>query len=214
MRKPSGQIGDRLMRLLITFTLLMICLTAMGQTFDTESTGKGIIIQNSFPKGGQIYTDPTGKDFVYAIFWTRVINETASPVELTIKFPAESFAVPSSPDNYFKLFLPPDTMTIDKEPLFDYGITDLKSFLDTSLNKPTMLQKSINPKEAFLFYVATLFSHGVDAVVRAALVLREQDLFYKITGKEIPSGQIVLKKNDKQTEYLKDYVKLRKEGVP
>src|SRR5688572_13089280 len=76
-----AQIGDRLMRLLTTFTLLMIGLPAIGQTFptksdegqqpltyypdkyvDTESKytdsgGKGVIIQNSLPKGGAVYTD-------------------------------------------------------------------------------------------------------------------------------------------------------------
>ena len=72
-------------------------------------------------------------------------------------------------------------MTLDKESLYNYGVTGLKSFLDTSLNKPTMLQRTINPKEACLFYIAALYNQGVDGVVRAALVLKEQDLFYRIS---------------------------------
>jgi len=231
VRKPSGQIGDRLMRLLTTFTLLTICLTAIGQTFPTQkdkrqktltnypvkyidteskytdSTGKGVIVQNSFPKGGGYldstgkigYTDSTGQNFGYAIFWTRVINETATPLELTINFPADSFAILPSPDSYFKLFLPPDTMTLDKETLYAYGATGLESFLDTGLNKPTMLQRTINPKEACLFYIGALFYQG-EGVARAGLVLKEQDLFYSIRGIApqfdsalIPCGQIVFK---------------------
>jgi hypothetical protein len=62
------------MRLLTTFTLLTICVTAIGQTFPidtefkyTDSNGKVVIIQNSFPKAGgdadekSGYTDSTGK---------------------------------------------------------------------------------------------------------------------------------------------------------
>jgi hypothetical protein len=197
------------MKLLIAFSLLTVCLTATGQTspatkgksqyLDTDSTytdsaGITITIQNSLPKGGLRYIHPSGKDFGYVIFWTRVINETESPVELTINFPADSFAVLSQPGTWFKLFLPPDTMTLDKVSLYDYGATGLKSFLDSGFNKPTMLQRIINPEEECFFYVAALYNRGVDGVVRAALVLKEQDLFYRITGIEIPCGHIVVKK--------------------
>jgi hypothetical protein len=212
------------MRLLATFTLLTIYLTATGQTsptkkeswfrvdtsfakngksqkklthysyewIDTEvkysdSTGKGIIIQNSLPRGDGY------KTFVYGIFWTRVINETTTPFELTINFPADSFAIPNFPDSYLKLFLPPGTMTPDKESLYNFGATGLESFLDTGLNKPTMLQRTINPKEECLFYIGAVPGAGC----RAALVLKEQGLFYRfsiIPDQLIPCGQIVFKK--------------------
>ena len=202
MRKPSRQISETLMRLLTTFILLTICLTAIGQTFSTkkaltfypgkyidtesrytDSTGIVVIIQNSAPKGIG-YTDPTGKNFGGRIFWTRVINETSIPLELTINFPADSFAMLPSPDSYLKVFLPPDTMT-------------LKSFLDTGINQPTMLQRTINPKEACLFYIGVLFQGSKEGVARAGLVLKEQDLFYRINllgSALIPCGQIVFKK--------------------
>ena len=167
-------------------------------------TTKGVIIQNSYPKGnGRLdstgkngYNDPAGKNFAYTIFWTRVINETATPLELTINFPADSFEVPRSPHSYIKLFLPPDTMTLDKESLYDYGLTGLKSFLDTSFNKPTMLQRTINPKEECLFYIVRLANVGYNGAVRAGLVLQEQDLFYRINMLDslIPCGHIVFKK--------------------
>jgi len=215
------------MRLLITFTLLTICLTAIGQTFPTQkdkrqktltnypvkyidteskytdSTGKGVIVQNSFPKGGGYldstgkigYTDSTGQNFGYAIFWTRVINESATPLELTINFSADSFAMFPSPYPHLKLLLPPDTMTLDKESLYNYGVTGLKSFLDTGFNKPTMLQRTINPKEECLFYIAAL-SYQPMGVVRAGLVLKGQDLFYRMSPQidSLTCGQIVFKK--------------------
>ena len=53
----------------------------------TDSIGKSLIVQNSFPKGGTKYTDPNGDVYGYAIFWTRIINETDNPLELMIDFP-------------------------------------------------------------------------------------------------------------------------------
>lgn len=194
---------------------LSLCTFAMGQYSDTTyhisirkhsaipstapiETSKGVTIQNSFPKGGP-YFDPSGKNFGYRIFWTRVINNTASPFELTINFPADSFAILPSPDAYLKLFLPPDTMTVSKQWDIDYGATGLKSFLDTDFHKPTMLQRTINPKEECLFYIAALF-YPRGGFVRAGLLLKEQNIFYRISmvpeldSALIPCGQIVLKK--------------------
>src|SRR6266481_5443652 len=108
------------MRLFTTFSLMTICLTAIGQGspwVDTEfKYGDSIIIQNSVPRAGGDadekcrYTDSVGQKYRYAIFWTRVINETATPLELTINFPATL----SSPYSHIKLFLPRYTMTDDK----------------------------------------------------------------------------------------------------
>lgn len=119
----------------------------------SDATGKGVIIQNSLPKGGgnidgkKGYTDFTGKSYGYAIFWTRIINEADTPLELTISFPA---TLPS-PYSYLKLILPADSMTPDKESLYNYGIQGLRAFLDANFNKPTTLKRTINPKEDFLF---------------------------------------------------------------
>jgi hypothetical protein len=188
----------------------MICLSAIGQTFSTKKgltfypgtyidaesryndfPGIVVIIQNSLRKGDK-YTNPTGKDFFSVIYWYRVINETSTPLELTINFPADSFATPLLPDSYFRVFLPQDTMTLDKETLYNYGATGLKSFLDTALNKPTMLQRIISPKDACLFYIGALYHQG-SGPARAELVLKGQDVYYRICGIEIPCGRIVFK---------------------
>ena len=160
---------------------------------------KSVIIQNSLPKGGP-YTNPTGKRFGRAIFWTRIVNETATPIEFTINFPADSFSISPLPLSYFKLFLPRDTMTIDKEQLYDYGATGLKSFMDTGLNEPTTLQRIIHPKEDYLFYVGMLMKMPDNGPVRTGLVLKEEDLFYKVSiagqldSALIPCGHISFKK--------------------
>jgi hypothetical protein len=152
-----------------------------------DSMGKRLIIHNSFPKSGGSYTDPNGKKYVYAVFWTRITNETINPIELTIDFPLDSFEIPSSSDNYMKLLLPSDTMTIEKEPLYDYGLP-IKSFLDTGINKSYSLKRTINPKESTTFYVVLLSNKGVDGTLRTGLSLKGQNLFYKISAYKSISG--------------------------
>jgi hypothetical protein len=141
--------------------------------------GKRLIIQNSLSRGIK-YTDPNGKKENKVLFWTRITNETENPLELNIDFPVE-YEVPSLPGRYFKILLPSDTMTLDKEPLPDYGITDLKSFLDNSIHKSSSLKRTINPKESGGFYVAILFDTGVVGPFRTGLSIKGQNLFYNVT---------------------------------
>lgn len=158
-----------------------------------DPNGKNLIIENSLPKGGLKYTDPNGKEYVYAIFWTRITNEMANPFELSIEVHADSFELPSSPDKYFKIFLPTVKMSIDNIPLFDYGLTDLNAILDHKLQKSSSMQRTINPEERSYFYVITLFNKGVEGTVRAGLSLKNDKLFYRVNDKEIHSGQVSIK---------------------
>lgn len=163
----------------------------------TDSNGKSLIIQNSFPRSKINYTDPNGKKYVYAVFWTRIINETDNPLELTIDFPLDSFEFPSSSGNYMKL-LHSDTV-VDK-----YDGT-LKSFLDNNRYQSSSFKRTINPKGSSTFYVVTLSNRGAGGILRAGLSLREQNLFYRISlydstsahslinEKEIHCGSINLK---------------------
>jgi len=78
------------------------------ETVDTETinsvrkyeyadlTGKRLVIHNNGPKSGINYTDPNGKKYFYAVFFTRITNETADPFELKIDFPLDSFEFPLS----------------------------------------------------------------------------------------------------------------------
>lgn len=182
------------MKLIIVFTIFLSSLTIMGQEFHTEfeyddSLNKGITIQNSYPKGGLKYTAPDGKEYIYVVFWTSITNERDSDLELSIDFPIESFTGPSSPNVNFNLYLPYEEMTLEKEPLLNYGL-DLKSFLDENIEKPSELVKTIYPNESYLFYVIALSNQRVDGVIRAGFELQKQKLIYKINNYEINSGQI------------------------
>lgn len=78
------------MKVLATAILSTICASAAGQNYVhteheyTDGSGRGVIIQNSLPKGGGTYTDSTGRSFLYVIFWSRVVNETTTPLDLEI----------------------------------------------------------------------------------------------------------------------------------
>lgn len=178
---------------------LSLCICTAGQRIwqaDSETASQGVMIQNSFPKGVVVYTDAGGKKFIGVIFWSRVVNETPAPLELTIDFPADSFAIPQA-HNYVKVFLPPDTMTFDKQSMYNYGLTGLESFLDAGFNKPTLLNRTINPKEEYAFYIAVFSYKPYDGAVRAGLILKEQALFYRINMLDpalIPCGKIVFRK--------------------
>ena len=168
------------MKNLITSALLLFSFSLIGQNFHTEfkyvdSINKGITIKNSYPRGGEIYTDPNGKEYVFAIFWTCITNETNSALEITINFPMNSFTVYSSPDVNFNFYLPKEEMTIEKAGLFGYGL-DLKSFLDKHIDKPSELLVTISPKDSYSFYVVALSNRGVNGVVRAGFELQKQEL--------------------------------------
>lgn len=171
----------------------------------TDPIGMRLIIQNSFPKGGTKYTSPTGEIYNYAIFFTRMINETDKPIELNIDFPVDQYEVPSLPGKYFTILVPPDTMTLDQEPLYAYGLTALESFLNNSMHKPFLLKRTIDPKGSSGLYVVMLCPvEGAHGTMRAGLRLQGHDLFYSIkidgsksntpsSDEEIRAGSINLK---------------------
>ena len=101
---------------------------------------------------------------------------------MKIDFPVDSYEVPSLPGKYYKILVPPDTMTLDKESLFDSGLTDLKSFLDNNIHKSSSLKRTINPKESSGFYVLMLcLTEGAGGFLRTGLSLKGQNLFYRIS---------------------------------
>lgn len=154
-----------------------------------DSMGKRLIIHNSFPKSRINYTDPNGKKYIYAVFWTQITNETINPIELKIDFPLDSFEFPLSSGNYMKLLIPSDTL--DKASLSDYGLA-VKSFLDTGINKSYSLRRTINPKESTAFYVVTLSNHGSGGALRTGLSLKGQNLLYKISVYNNSTSEIPL----------------------
>lgn len=176
------------MRVTVTiFSFSLLCSILTGQSIGTrwysETTSNEVTIQNSFNKGGP-YTGPVDYYFNVSnlVYYTRVTNVSAEPLALTINFSADAIPIPNSPDTYVKLFLPPDTMALDRRDLFNYGVNDLRSF-----DQSTSFKRMINPNEDCLFNVVAIFYQTKPSASdqerggnRAELVLKGQDLFYRM----------------------------------
>jgi len=165
----------------------------------TDKTGKGIIIQNSYPRGGPINT-PEGR-YGHAVFWSRVINKTDTAVDLNLKFPADSIVVKPATNTHFKLLVPPDTMTPDKVSTFGFGLDYIEDFVAENFYKSSQYQRTIKPNEDAMFYVILLsrLAPTDKAVIRTGLFLEGQDLVYKLEDldsqrdKFVPNGSISFK---------------------
>ncbi|SHH61029.1 hypothetical protein SAMN04488109_4612 [Chryseolinea serpens] len=160
--------------------------------------GEGVVILNSYPKAGR-YTDSEGHEFGYGITRTTLINVSENPLQLTINFPADSFAFSTLSGSYVKLFLPPDTISFNDMP-FDnsswYVDDDLRPFLNTGLHTPTALQETISPNHERVFYIGALYQKTA-GVPRAELVLKDHNLFFRPSRLDsllIPCGEIIFKK--------------------
>ena len=193
------------MKLFIPVFLLFVYLNANGQVgplrnwVDSEvkhkdSKGNSVMMTNSLPKGGGIVYQ-NGKKYGYVNFWTRMSNQSATPIELKVKFPEVTFF--KSPDSYIKIVLPKESMNIEKEQLFDYGLTNFQSLLNDESNQLGILQKKIGPKEDYLFYVTVFIHIEGDGSARAKFELNDKELLYKISmGSDttlIPCGSLEFK---------------------
>ncbi|MFM7628014.1 MAG: hypothetical protein ACKO44_00725, partial [Algoriphagus sp.] len=192
---------------LLLFFLFFVYLNVNGQVSPTQnwvdsqvkytdSKGNSVLITHSFPKGGgKVYQK--GKKYGYVVFWTRMSNQSAIPIELTLKFPEVIFF--KSRNSYIKIVLPKESMNDEKIQLYDYGLTNLQSLLNDKSKQLGVLQKKIEPKEEFIFYTAR-FVHisGLGGPARAKFELNGRELLYKISmGSDttrIPCGTLYFKK--------------------
>jgi hypothetical protein len=159
---------------------------------------KLVIIINSLPKG-ITYTAPNGKKYFKVTFWSKIINETDHPLEMNINFPVELYEAPGLPGNHYKLLVPPDTMTVDKEPLYNYGMTGLTSFLDNNIDKPSSIKRTINPKETTGFYVVLLSlttELKPGSTMRTGLGVKGQNLVYKISRYASKQGHPLIREKE------------------
>jgi len=206
------------MRLLFSFIILANSALTYGQTLTPEidsanktftnysgkwlhtesryadSAGGTLTIQNSLPRGGGQYTDPEGKTYSYVIFWNRIINETHFDLRFSIQFPGDPVSMFPSGDSHIRLFLHPGFMTLDKETLRDFGITDLKSILDNYYGNQTSTRQIVKQQTESLFQVIVIF-HNATGSARSSLYLKGNELSYKISvgptlSPEIPCGRV------------------------
>ncbi|MEM8523112.1 MAG: hypothetical protein AAGG68_00650 [Bacteroidota bacterium] len=149
----------------------------------TKASGKGIIIQNSYPRGGGSLSTPSGASYGHAVFWSRTINKTEGPLVLNVHFSADSFLVLPSPTIHFKLLVPPDTMTPEKVSVFSFGLENIQRFVDHNFYQVSELRRTIPSNENAMFYVILLSHLATNdrGIKRAGLFLEGQELFYKLS---------------------------------
>ena len=190
------------MKISALFILSLFYISADGQVgpirnwIDTEvkysfANQKDVIFTHSLPKGGGLYY-LNGIKYSHVIFWTRIHNQTSTPIKLQLTFPDITYL--QSPDAHIKILLPIDTMSYEKEQLFNYGLTGLDFLLNDNTNQVKILKKTIDLNRDYYFYIP-VFMHEINGIARASIVLKGEKLFYKISiGKDtayIPCGSLV-----------------------
>jgi hypothetical protein len=151
-----------------------------------------VVFTHSLPKGGGFKFLKSVK-YSHVIFWTRIHNQTSIPIKLQLTFPDITYL--QSPNAHIKILLAKDTMSHEKEQLFNYGLTDLESLLNDKSKQLKTLKQTIDPSKDYYFYIP-VFMHEINGIARASIVLKGEKLFYKITiGKDtafIPCGSLVV----------------------
>jgi len=190
------------MKISAFFILSLFYISTYGQVgpirnwIDTEvkysfANQKDVIFTHSLPKGGGQY-NLKGIKYNHVVFWTRINNQTSTPIRLQVTFPDITYL--QSPDAHIKILLPKDTMSHEKEQLFNYGLTGFEFLLNDNTRQVKTLIKTIDPKKDYYFYIP-VFMHEINGSARASIVLKGEKLFYKISiGKDtafIPCGSLV-----------------------
>jgi len=190
------------MKISAFFILSLFYICTYGQVgpirnwIDTEvkysfANQKDVIFTHSLPKGGGQY-NLKGIKYNHVVFWTRINNQTSTPIKLQVTFPDITYL--QSPDAHIKILLPKDTMSHEKEQLFNYGLTGFEFLLNDNTRQVKTLIKTIDPKKVYYFYIP-VFMHEINGSARASIVLKGEKLFYKISiGKDtafIPCGSLV-----------------------
>jgi hypothetical protein len=191
------------MKISILFILSLFYISTYGQVgpirnwIDTEvnysfAKKNDVVFTHSLPKGGGFKYLKSIK-YSHVIFWTRIHNQTSTPIKLQLTFPDITYL--QSPDAHIKILLANDTMSHEKEQLFNYGLTDLESLLNDKSKQLKTLKKTIDPTKDYYFYIP-VFMHEINGIARASIVLKGEKLFYKISiGKDtafIPCGSLVV----------------------
>ena len=170
-----------------------------------DAGGNGIIIQNGYPRGGG-YQDTQGvirsyesggTRYGFGILWSRIINQSDSPIEVSITLPADSISFRDSPGGHCRVYLPPNKMTIENLSDYSYGINGVTAFLNSHFEGQTHLEKVIDQDEEHMFYVVLLshFPDGGGGGIRTGFSLDQDKLFYEVTAGSLgvqafPSGYI------------------------
>ncbi len=168
---------------LTLFFCTLLDAQSIGSELYSKSETDDVIIENGYNRGGP-YTGPVKTHFNVSnlVYYTRIINKKESPIELSINFTTDSFAIPNSPDTFVKIFLASDSMTLDKRHLFNYGVRDLESF-----DQPTELKRKLYTNQDCLFNVVAIFYQTKESAWsqerggnRSEFALKGKDIYFNM----------------------------------
>lgn len=163
--------------------------TTYSQSEYAVAGGGQVLIQNGLPKGGIRLTDSKGDQYSVVVFWNRILNETDSVRKVRMKVPQQAYAIPSLPGHYYKVVVPPDTMTPEKTSASFYGLKKIEALLNNQLAGSESIQRKIAPHGSTGFYVVIFgLSEGAHGTMRTELSLKGTDLFYRMNVDGSKSG--------------------------
>lgn len=160
-------------------------LTGPSRYVYTDPEGKRLILENHLPKGGTRYVAPDGQSYGLVVFWSKFINETNTPLEVEFDIPTTVYDFPYPKSRSLQLLVPADTMTDEKIPLRDYGLSQLKAFLDSNFNRSILLKRTIGPNASSGFHVVivtkTDSASKVEGTLRTGFSFKGQELYYRVS---------------------------------
>ena len=118
---------------------------------------------------GAHYTDKEGNTLLYRSVSTTITNDSTIPLQLSLHLAKQYQCSDSLNEGMLKLILLPKTFSAEKQ--FDSGISnDLKTFLDSEMDKTSQLNEIIKPKEEFTVTIGILNYAKHHEPVQMALV--------------------------------------------
>ncbi len=181
----------------MTFICCCTFATVVGQQFYSDYSYnnnfyQGITVQNSFPKGGLEYIAPSGKPYMYMVFFTVITNTSDQQLVLNLTMPTTAFSLPASPTIECNLYVPQEEMRLAMDGKFNYGL-DVHSFLDTAIGNPSQLVKNIPPNTSYSFYMVLVTDQRIVGVVRTEMEFENEQVVYTVNHQKVQIGTIMMK---------------------
>lgn len=145
----------------------------------TDGSGNKVIVRNSYPRGGQWIKDVNGTRYIYAVFWSQVQNSTHQDLGLEIGFPNRSLFLSELPDRSFRILVPTDVYTKEKDALENYGL-DVEKYMQSQIETGKQFMLTIKPGETRGIYFVVLFNKGIDGTLRAGLEFVNDKIQYRV----------------------------------
>ena len=132
----------------------------------------GLIIEYG-PNAGMIDTFSAGN---YIHITATITNDSIIPIHLQVAISKEVAFPDSCGDHTYKLFLLPQELTPDTPTLYGKITEETGDFLDSCLENPYILNKTLEPGEYTVITIGTLFSSAPKCAALPRAVFTQSDV--------------------------------------